>query len=80
MEAFCLKRIASSGAVYVCLLVEDDPYEMESGIQSVGQSVRKTDINPSVGCLLVCSHSQSVSKTLGESDSQSVVLEIGDLI
>ena len=80
MEAFCLKRIASSEAVYVCLLVEDDPYEMESGIQSVGQSVRKTDINPSVGCLLVCSHIQSVSETLGESDSQSVVLEIGDLI
>ena len=47
---------------------------------SISWSVRKTDINPSVGCLLVCSHSQSVSKTLGESDSQSVVLEIGDLI
>ena len=47
---------------------------------SISWSVRKTDINPSVGCLLVCSHIQSVSETLGESDSQSVVLEIGDLI
>lgn len=64
----------------MCLLVEDDPYEMESGIQSVGQSEKQISIRLSIVCLFAHTVSQSVSKTLGESDSQSVVLEIGDLI
>ena len=71
MEAFCLKRIASSEAVYVCLLVEDDPYEMESGIQSVGQSEKQISIRLSVVCSFAHTFSQSVRRSVSQTVSQS---------
>ena len=71
MEAFCLKRIASSGAVYVCLLVEDDHYEMESGIQSVGQSEKQISIRLSVVCSFAHTFSQSVRRSVSQTVSQS---------
>ena len=46
----------------MCLLVEDDPYEMESGIQSVGQSVSQKNRYQSVCRLSACLLTQLVSQ------------------
>lgn len=54
----------------MCLLVEDDPYEMESGIQSVGQS-EKQIIRLSVVCSFAHTFSQSVRRSVSQTVSQS---------